>query len=425
MNRNSYDTSIKHLYRSGLEESIPSTLRNQIPRTNIHRWKNEDDSKYVGMQLNYLAKQELDLLTAFAKAKRAKQLFRASLRISKTLQSILDTKTIEDLLRDKKDEIVNLAERVKEVFPVNSFINLIGISRSTFQNWKQEIKIKCDHSFLFKCNSRFPLQASHKEVLKVKQFLTDPNFIFWPITSIAAFCRREGIVTLSNSTWYKYAKFLEIKRPKPSSRRKKNTIGIRASKPNQIWHADVSILKIDHIKHYIYLVVDNFSRKMLARKVSDQLNASIRVQTIQLAYQNASLIQENLNVKLIVDGGSENNNSIMDRFIENSKINIHKLIALRDIHFSNSLVEAHFSLIKYNYLYRMKINSLHDLDKALEFIEHDFNTIRPHGSLNGATPDEAYATGKLMPKNQFSSQTKRAKEIRILENKNNLCIKCS
>ncbi|MEY5133141.1 MAG: hypothetical protein RLZZ198_1145 [Bacteroidota bacterium] len=191
--------------------------------------------------------------------------------------------------------------------------------------------------------------------------LTDPELPFWPIASISAFCRREDVLFLSDSTWYKYAKFLGVNRPKSNSRRKKTKKGIRATAPNQKWHADVSVFKIYNVKHYIYLVADNFSRRILSWKVSDKLIASIRVQTIREAYQNASLMESELNVDLIVDGGSENNNSVMDDFIEDSKINIHKLVALRDIHFSNSLVEAHFSLIKYNYMYRMKINSLSDL----------------------------------------------------------------
>lgn len=303
-------------------------------------------------------------------------------------------------------------------------MNLIGISRSTLQNWKREVHVQCDSSFLFMCNQRFPLQASRMEVLKIKQFLTDKAYQFWPVASIAAFCRRGAIVFLCDSSWYKYAKLLGIQRPKPSSRRKKNSTGIRATKPNDIWHADVSVHKINNTKHCIYLVVDNFPRRILARKVSKQLNALLRVQTIQLAYKKALTIEQTLNVSLIVDGGSENNNSTIDGFIQDSKINIHKLIALRDIHFSNSIVEAHFSLIKYNYLYRMKINNLRDLERAIEFVEYDFNSVRPHASLNGAAPDEAYFSGKLMPTKHYSQQFKAAKALRISENKGNACSKC-
>jgi putative transposase len=424
MTRNTYDTSIKHLYRFGLHKSIPEDLRKMIPKTNINRWKNEKESKYIGFHLNEIAKEELDVLKAFSDAKRAKQIFRASIRITKTLQSILNTREIERVICSKKEKIVNLAYQVKDTFSINEFIKIIGISRSTFQNWQREIHAKCDNSFIFLCNQRFPLQASRLEIITLKKMLTSSEYKFWPIASIAAFCRREKILFLSDASWYKYGKLLGITRPKPESRRKKKKTGVRATAPNEKWHADASVFKIGNVKHYIYLVADNFSRRILSWRVSHQLNAAIRVQTIREAYQKATLMDTDLNVDLIVDGGSENNNSTMDNFIKASEINIQKLVALRDIHFSNSLIEAHFSLIKYNYLYRMKINSLSNLRDAMTFVEHDFNTIRPHGSLNGSTPNDAYFSGELMQKNTFQTQFIDARSIRISENKKNICMKC-
>lgn len=50
--RTSYDTSLKHLYRLGLESAIPPKLRKQIPRSTIHRWRHEKDEKYFGFKLN-------------------------------------------------------------------------------------------------------------------------------------------------------------------------------------------------------------------------------------------------------------------------------------------------------------------------------------------------------------------------------------
>lgn len=424
MQRTSYDTAIKHLYRLGLSDGIPLELRKTIPRTNIHRWKHEPEGKYTGFELNNIAEKELETLKAFAKARRFKALFRASIRITKTLQQICSVKTIEQAFRDQKETILHLSHRIQHVISVEHFIKILGISRATFHNWKREVFSACDHSFLFLCNQRFPLQASRAEVLTIKKMLNDSQWSYWPISSIAAYCRRKGILFLSDASWYRYAKLLGIKREKPNSRRKKSKTGIRATSPNQYWHADVSVFKINEIKHYIYLVSDNYSRKILSWKVSKQLSASLRVQSIQEACNQVAQQHSKLNVNLVVDGGSENNNIVMDKFIENSQINIQKVIALKDIHFSNSLVEAHFSLIKYNYLYRMKINGISALHEAMEFLVNDFNSIRPHGSLNGSTPDEAYFNGKVMPKNAYESQLKLARQNRVKQNLANTCAKC-
>jgi putative transposase len=132
-----------------------------------------------------------------------------------------------------------------------------------------------------------------------------------------------------------------------------------------------------------------------------------------------------LQIDLIVDGGSENNNTLVNVFVEKNRKNLQKLIALKDIVFSNSMIEAQFSLMKYNYLYRMKIETQNDLIKAMQFIDNDFNHIRPHSALNGATPDEAYFNSTILPKNQYLIETKEAKTIRIKENKSMKCAKCA
>jgi len=258
MQRQSYDTAIKHIYRKQLESVIPIQLRQNIPRTNIHRWRKESDEKYVGCELNGIAARELSLLQDFSKSIYRKRLFTASVRIVNTLKSLVDVPSIEKVLRDQKEKIVELADRVKPIFSKQRFAQLIGISAKTLRNWTTEIHAKCNASFLYKCHLKHPLKTARSEVMKVKQMLLDPAFMYWPISSIAAFCRIEGILYLCDSTWYKLTRLLGISRPKPTSRRKKNKTGIRAKKPNEKWHADVSVFKIAGIKYYIYLLIDNF-----------------------------------------------------------------------------------------------------------------------------------------------------------------------
>lgn len=44
--RKSWDTNVKHHVRSGLYYSLPNEIKNQIPSSNISRWKNESKDKY-------------------------------------------------------------------------------------------------------------------------------------------------------------------------------------------------------------------------------------------------------------------------------------------------------------------------------------------------------------------------------------------
>jgi hypothetical protein len=58
--RVSWDSSVKHLYRLGLEKASRETLRKVVARTNRHRWKCEANDNYFGCELNEVAKQNYD-----------------------------------------------------------------------------------------------------------------------------------------------------------------------------------------------------------------------------------------------------------------------------------------------------------------------------------------------------------------------------
>ena len=64
------------------------------------------------------------------------------------------------------------------------------------------------------------------------------------------------------------------------------------------------------------------------------------------------------NAQLIADGGSENNNIYVDELLTKNPNTLTKLIAQKDISFSNSMVEAINKILKYNYLFPFGITSL-------------------------------------------------------------------
>jgi transposase InsO family protein len=175
--------------------------------------------------------------------------------------------------------------------------------------------------------------------------------------------------------------------------------------------------------YYIYAVMDNFSRKVLTWEVSSKLCKNIRLRTIKNAYTEALALGEEINCALWVDGGSENNNKVVDRFIEQSQIGIHKVIALRDTTLSNSMVESIFRTMKYGYLYRMKIASMTDLRRSLRMCFEDYNEHRPHYALDEGTPSEVYG-GEVLNRQDHAVYLSQAKVRRRAYNKENERGKC-
>ena len=90
----------------------------------------------------------------------------------------------------------------------------------------------------------------------------------------------------------------------------------------------------------------DFSKYIINWRVEPVVSGSIRLQTIKEAYQS---LENPQSVNLIIDGGTENCNNMVDDYVQADEVKIIKLVALKDIPFSNSLVEAQNKLLKYRY----------------------------------------------------------------------------
>ena len=127
-------------------------------------------------------------------------------------------------------------------------------------------------------------------------------------------------------------------------------------------------------------------------------------------------------VLLIVNDGSENNNSVVDEYISSTGISIKKIIAQQDIIFSNSMVEAVNKIVKYRSLFIENIPDINALQRHLEKYIPVYNDIRPHCSLKGLTPSEVLAG--LCPDNiehLKSLNLKTDKPVKLLKQE----IKCT
>jgi len=99
----------------------------------------------------------------------------------------------------------------------------------------------------------------------------------------------------------------------PIPKKEKYSTGLRASYPDQIWHADITIVKtLDGMKYYVYLLMDNFSRFILSWRIEEVVSGRIRVETIREACKKYH-DKNNIMTTLITDGGPENDNNEIHR----------------------------------------------------------------------------------------------------------------
>ena len=219
-------------------------------------------------------------------------------------------------------------------------------------------------------------------------------FKCWPISSIAFHAQREKILSVGLSTFYKYAKLLGISRPR--FKKPKHKTGLRAS-----------------------AIMDNFSRDILNWGVHHSASGEFMRDLLKEAISQFTP----KNAQLIADGGSENNNIYVDELLTKNPNTLTKLIAQKDISFSNSMVEAINKILKYNYLFPFGITSLQFLLQQLEFAINDYNNKRPHFSLKGSTPFEVF-NNTPWDRSVIANQFELARLDRLEINRKNTCDGC-
>ncbi|WP_327018574.1 DDE-type integrase/transposase/recombinase [Croceibacter atlanticus] len=419
--RQSWDTAIKHLARHNLIKDIlpPDTLK-AIPSSNLSRWRNEPDDKYVHSEVNHLVKQEIDLIKRINQSSKIKNINKAYFRLCDTFQEVISkVKGVKSFVNEQKELVINSIEEIKDVIPIENALKVFSISRGTYQNYKSTIIHKCESSYFEWCRKRFPNQLLPDEVKQIKLYMTNDSFKYWSKASIYLKALRDEKIKSSLSTFYKYCRLLGY--TNNTFKKKADFYNpVISSKPNELWCADVTIFKTrDNEKHHIHFLIDHYSKKILGYRVDKKSSGYAITSLLKDAY----LRYKPERLQLLTDGGSENVNSLVSGFVNSKAVNIKHNIAQKDVVFSNSMVESVNKVIKHQFLYHLEITNTRSLKKILPEIINIYNTERPQMSLGGNTPFETQ-NGLSIQLSRYTANFHEQKQLRLLKNKNTGCSKC-
>jgi putative transposase len=152
-----------------------------------------------------------------------------------------------------------------------------------------------------------------------------------------------------------------------------------------------------------------------------EYNAKTSFENLREVWQKYNLAGMEKTVSLIVDDGPENKGEVTE-FVMQPGVNIEKLIAQKDIIFSNSMIEAANKHLKYGYLFTRDFHNPAELFRNFGDIVFDYNS-KPHYALYGLSPSEA-AAGIIPDKHLFSSEIETARIMRKAENMTMECPEC-
>ena len=158
---------------------------------------------------------------------------------------------------------------------------------------------------------------------------------------------------------------------------------LAVTRPNQVWAMDITYVPMARGFVYLVAVVDWFSRKVLAWRLSITLETGPCLEALSeaLAWYGPPEI-------LNTDQGSQFTSVAFLTALQDAKIAISMdgKGAWRD----NVFVERLWRTIQYEEVYLRASRSVSEARRGLDRSVAFYNRRRPHSSLGGQTPDQAY-----------------------------------
>jgi transposase InsO family protein len=193
--------------------------------------------------------------------------------------------------------------------------------------------------------------------------------------------------------------------------------GIRATRPNQIFHVDTTVIRLlDGTKAYLHAVIDNFSRRILSWRLSERFEVG---NSVAVLVEAGRALTGSAPPTLIADSGVENTSHAVDELIDSGLLR--RVLAMTEINFSNSMIEAWWRCLKHHWLFLNPLDTVARLRKLVAFYVDEHNSRLPHSAFNGQTPDEMYfGTGATVP--ERLDQARAAARVRRLQT--NRALRC-
>lgn len=155
--------------------------------------------------------------------------------------------------------------------------------------------------------------------------------------------------------------------------------------PNQVWTTDFTYISIGPKRHvYLCAILDLYSRKCTAWKVSDRIDAKLACDTLEIAINKRKPKEP---IIFHSDQGSQFKSASFRKLLDE-----HQLLASYSkpgYPYDNAVTEVFFKYLKQREINRRTYHSIQEVQlSCFEYIEQFYNNYNPHSANNGLTPSQ-------------------------------------
>ena len=413
--QNRYDHRLRELVRT--TQDVTHAVQCGVPRSTARGWLTAPSVEVVTLgSLNMDATQlQREVLRLQTRTTKLIALLRVLLVVLEMSRFSLNQIRFPD--GNDKRSLLRVIDQARSVLPLRSVLRVVRLSSSRYHHWKQENECALDDGL--SCPRVCPQQLTADEVEVIHELATSQEYRHVPTGTLALLAQRLDKVFASPSTWYRLIREHQWRRPRLRVHPAKPKVGIRASRPNEIWHVDTTLIRLlDGSRAYLHAVIDNFSRRILAWKVAGTFDPAITAELLLTASKHAV----DGKPKLLADGGVENFNKAVDELVEGGLLK--RVLAHTDITFSNSMIESWWRVVKHQWLYLNTLDTVRAIENLVAFYVKEHNSRLPHSAFRGQTPDEVYfKTGDSIPE-KLEAARQEARQARAEANRKQDCESC-
>lgn len=237
-------------------------------------------------------------------------------------------------------------------------------------------------------------KLSKDELQKIREVLNAPEYQDLPPSQIIPKLADKGIYIASESSFYRLMREEKLNahrgRTKQPQKRVKTTH--TATAPNQVWCWDITYLPgpAVGIFHYLYLVLDLYSRKIVAWEIHPCERSELAAKMIQKAHRNEKLhINQTQPLILHSDNGSPMKGSSLQ--VKLAELDIKPSFSRPRVSNDNAFAESIFKTVKYrpNYPY----NGFAVIEDAQEWVGSFadwYNEEHQHSGIKYVTPNQRH-----------------------------------
>ncbi len=355
-------------YRNGTPVS-DICERYHIPRSTVYRWLQQ----YKSLPADIIpTKKELDNVRR--KQERAEQICQILKLVNCAVSAPLQTKLYE-------------LEKLAGQFPIRILCDALDVDRGTFYNHLNRNK-KENSTYAYR---RQELSIVVKEVFEENRGLFGSDKILSVLQSrgyktskrmVRELMQEMGLRSLRDTAKNDYKTWVKLHETPNILRRQFNV-----AEPNRIWVSDCTQFKVLGKTYHICAILDLFSRKLIAYKISPRASTQLVTATFNLAFE---IRKPTGSLMFHTDQGCQYTSQAFRKLL--LKNNVTQSFSKPRTPYDNGVMESFFSSLKQEELYRTSYSSEKDFKRRVAAYMEFYNNIRPHRANKYKTPNQVETT---------------------------------